>query len=87
MRSYVTLMDIKAGASVLDLGGQPMIWDSVTPSLNLTNLKFARRRSLQSHIASQDPLCRRRRVRRRRVQRAILRLRIQQQCHRACRPG
>ena len=40
MHSYVALMDIKAGSSVLDLGGQPMIWDSVPASLNLTILNL-----------------------------------------------
>jgi methyltransferase family protein len=40
MRSYVALMDIKEGTSVLDLGGQPMIWDSVPFQINLTILNL-----------------------------------------------
>ena len=40
MRSYVALMDVKEGTSVLDLGGQPMIWDSVPFQINLTILNL-----------------------------------------------
>ncbi len=38
MRSYVALMRIREGMSVLDLGGQPTIWESVPLQLNLTIL-------------------------------------------------
>ena len=38
MRSYVALMGAKENASVLDLGGQPMIWDGVDSPVNLTIL-------------------------------------------------
>ncbi len=40
MRSYTALMGIKDGMSILDLGGQPMIWDSVSQCLNLTILNL-----------------------------------------------
>jgi hypothetical protein len=33
-------MDVKDGMSILDLGGQPMIWDSVAQCLNLTILNL-----------------------------------------------
>ena len=38
MQSYVALMGAKENASVLDLGGQPMIWDGVGSPVNLTIL-------------------------------------------------
>ena len=38
MQSYVALMGANQKASVLDLGGQPMIWDGVSSPLNLTIL-------------------------------------------------
>jgi hypothetical protein len=38
MRLYVALMGAQRGMSVLDLGGQPMIWDSVPTQLELTIL-------------------------------------------------
>jgi SAM-dependent methyltransferase len=38
MRSFVVLMNPKAETSVLDLGGQPMIWDSVPMRLDLVIL-------------------------------------------------
>ena len=40
MRSYIALMGIKDGMSILDLGGQPMIWDSVPQCINLTILNL-----------------------------------------------
>jgi hypothetical protein len=40
MSAYVKLMKLKEGMSVLDLGGQPMIWDSVPTLLNLTLLNL-----------------------------------------------
>jgi len=40
MRSYTTLMNLKNGMSVLDLGGQPMIWDSVSTQVHLTILNL-----------------------------------------------
>jgi SAM-dependent methyltransferase len=40
MRSYVSLMDVREGMSVLDLGGQPMIWDGVPLRLDLTILNL-----------------------------------------------
>lgn len=38
MWSFNTKMKLRDGTSVLDLGGQPMIWDSTTSRLNLTIL-------------------------------------------------
>ena len=38
MQSYVALMGANENASVLDLGGQPMIWDGVSSPVNLTIL-------------------------------------------------
>jgi methyltransferase family protein len=51
MRVYVALMGLKEGMSVLDLGGQPMIWDSVPARLDLTilNLPGVAERSSASH--------------------------------------
>jgi hypothetical protein len=51
MRSYVALMNVRDGKAVLDLGGQPMIWDSVPMSLDLTilNLPGVAVNSHQSH--------------------------------------
>jgi len=40
MRSYAALMAIKEGASILDLGGLPTIWNSVSQPLNLTILNL-----------------------------------------------
>jgi hypothetical protein len=40
MRNYVALMGVREGMSVLDLGGQPMIWDSVRSSLDITILNL-----------------------------------------------
>lgn len=40
MRRYMTLMNLKEGMSVLDLGGLPRIWDSVADCLNLTILNL-----------------------------------------------
>jgi methyltransferase family protein len=51
MRAYVALMRIREGMSVLDLGGQPMIWDSVAAPLNITilNLPGVAERNIPSH--------------------------------------
>jgi hypothetical protein len=40
MRTYVSLMGIREGMSVLDLGGQPGIWDSVEWILDITILNL-----------------------------------------------
>lgn len=40
MSTYASVMRIKEGMSVLDLGGQPMIWDTVPEPLNLTILNL-----------------------------------------------
>jgi Methyltransferase domain len=40
MRSLTSVMNIKEGMSVLDLGGQTEIWENVSPSLNLTILNL-----------------------------------------------
>jgi hypothetical protein len=40
MRSYTGLMGVKEGMRILDLGGQPMIWDSVPQCLRLTILNL-----------------------------------------------
>jgi hypothetical protein len=53
MRSYVNLMDIKEGMSILDLGGQPMIWESVTPCVNLTILNTPGT-AIRNHILSHN---------------------------------
>ena len=51
MRVFATLMKIKEGMSVLDLGGQPMIWDSVAVPLDITilNLPGAALNDIVSH--------------------------------------
>lgn len=36
MRAFIGLTHLREGMSVLDLGGQPMIWNSVPERLNLT---------------------------------------------------
>lgn len=38
MNDFVAKMDLRRGTSVLDLGGQPMIWDSVPFQLDITIL-------------------------------------------------
>ncbi len=40
MRQCIELMGISEGMSVLDLGGQPMIWDSVRSPLRITILNL-----------------------------------------------
>lgn len=40
MQEFVDLMGLRQGMSVLDLGGQPMIWDSVAPRLDITILNL-----------------------------------------------
>ena len=40
MSTYVSLMGIREGMSVLDLGGQPTIWDYVHPRLSITVLNL-----------------------------------------------
>ena len=40
MRTYTALMGVKDGMSILDLGGQPMIWNAVPQCLNLTILNL-----------------------------------------------
>ncbi len=40
MQTYVERMGIREGMSILDLGGQPMIWSTVSPTLNLTILNL-----------------------------------------------
>ena len=40
MRSYVSLMRIREGMAVLDLGGQPEIWNGVGPALDITILNL-----------------------------------------------
>jgi len=51
MRDYVALMRIREGMSVLDLGGLPMIWDSVPYPLEITilNLPGAAENKTTSH--------------------------------------
>lgn len=41
MRSFVRLMGVRDGMSILDLGGAPTIWNSVNLRLNLTILNLA----------------------------------------------
>lgn len=41
MRTFAALMGIREGMSVLDLGGQPMIWDSVPLPLDITILNLS----------------------------------------------
>jgi hypothetical protein len=36
MRTFAALMHVREGMSILDMGGQPKIWDSVPQRLNLT---------------------------------------------------
>jgi SAM-dependent methyltransferase len=40
MSAFVSHMNVVENATVLDLGGQPMIWSSVTPKLNITILNL-----------------------------------------------
>ena len=40
MQSFAALMRVREGLSVLDLGGQPMIWSSLPQPLNLTILNL-----------------------------------------------
>lgn len=40
MRDYAALLGVRDGMSVLDLGGQPMIWDSVRSPLDITILNL-----------------------------------------------
>ena len=40
MHSFARLMGLREGLRVLDLGGQPQIWDSVSPQLEVTNLNL-----------------------------------------------
>src|SRR5262245_34966517 len=40
MGVYERIMNVRKGTLVLDLGGQPMIWDTVAPPLNLTILNL-----------------------------------------------
>ena len=40
MRSFLTLMDVKEGTSILDLGGQTTFWDCAPFRLNLTILNL-----------------------------------------------
>ncbi len=40
MRLFIELVAPTAGMKVLDLGGQPDIWDSVKPVLNITCLNL-----------------------------------------------
>ena len=40
MRSYMALMGIRAGMSIIDLGGTSMIWSGVSQRLNLTILNL-----------------------------------------------
>jgi len=51
MRDYVELMGVAEGMSVLDLGGQPMIWDIVRSPLDITilNLPGVAERKATSH--------------------------------------
>jgi hypothetical protein len=38
MVSFSTVMKLRSGTTILDLGGQPMIWDNIREQLNLTIL-------------------------------------------------
>lgn len=51
MSSFMSSMQVKENAKILDLGGQPMIWSSVNPKLNITilNLPGIARQHYQSH--------------------------------------
>lgn len=40
MRAYIALMGIREGTSILDLGGTPLIWESVSERLDLTLLNL-----------------------------------------------
>jgi SAM-dependent methyltransferase len=40
MASFVAFMEVRENAAVLDLGGQPMIWSTVNPKLNITILNL-----------------------------------------------
>jgi hypothetical protein len=53
MRSFAALMQVREGMSILDLGGQPMIWESVPEQLNLTivNLPGIAELNVPSHHA------------------------------------
>lgn len=51
MSSFVFHMHVVENAKILDLGGQPMIWSSVNPKLNITilNLPGVAHQNHQSH--------------------------------------
>jgi hypothetical protein len=52
MRMFARLMQVKEGMTVLDLGGQPMIWESFPVPLNITILNLpgaARRAGMSQH--------------------------------------
>jgi hypothetical protein len=40
MRSFAQITRVRDGMTVLDLGGQPMIWDSISTPLNVTILNL-----------------------------------------------
>lgn len=54
MQMYLETMRVREGTSVLDLGGQPMIWDTVPVRMDLTilNLPGAARVEHRSHHAT-----------------------------------
>ncbi len=54
MRSFVRRMGVREGMSILDLGGQPLIWDSVPFSLNLTILNLPGQIDTKGHDAGSD---------------------------------
>lgn len=51
MSNFMSHMDVDKNATILDLGGQPTIWSSVNPKLNVTilNLPGIARRDDESH--------------------------------------
>jgi hypothetical protein len=53
MRLFAALMGVREGMRILDLGGQPMIWESVPVRLNLTivNLPGIAQQNAPSHHA------------------------------------
>jgi hypothetical protein len=53
MQLFAALIGVREGMRILDLGGQPMIWDSIDDKLNLTivNLPGIANQSVPSHHA------------------------------------
>jgi len=51
MSLFMSHMNVRKNATILDLGGQPMIWSSVNPRLNVTilNLPGIARQHFESH--------------------------------------